>query len=70
MSQDPNRSEGRQDQADTKFDALSEILRDCRNPEVEPRQALIAADRAFSDLHAWISRGGVLPQPWRRHDCP
>lgn len=70
MSQDPNRSWGRQDQADNQFDQLSEILRDCRNPEVDPRQALIDADEAFSRLHAWISRGGVLPQPWHRHDCP
>ncbi|MGW5879748.1 hypothetical protein ACWFMI_24660 [Nocardiopsis terrae] len=59
-----------QEQADEKFDDLSEILRDCRDPAVDPRQALIRADEAFADLHAWISRGGVLPQPWHRHACP
>ncbi|GAA1114714.1 hypothetical protein [Nocardiopsis metallicus] len=60
----------RQERADTKFDTLSEILREARSPEIDPRRSLIAADEAFSRLHAWISRGGLLPQPWHRHDCP
>ncbi|WP_017584494.1 hypothetical protein [Nocardiopsis valliformis] len=60
----------RQERADTKFDTLSEILREARSPEIDPRRSLIAADEAFSRLHAWISRGGLLPQPWHHHDCP
>jgi hypothetical protein len=59
-----------QELADTKFDALSEILREARNPETDPRRSMIAADEAFSQLHTWISQGGILPQPWHHHDCP
>lgn len=68
--EDPFPPRTRQERADAKFDTLSEILREARNPDVDLRRSLIAADEAFSRLHAWISRGGILPQPWHRHDCP
>ncbi|MGW5877779.1 hypothetical protein ACWFMI_14685 [Nocardiopsis terrae] len=67
--EDPFPPRTRQERANALFDELSEILRDAQTPGVDTQKALADADAAFDRLHAWISRGGVLPTPWGRHTC-
>lgn len=65
--------EGPEGRADDMFDALSSALRDHRDgryTKEDLREALAKADREFDRLHEWISAGGPLPDPWRRHYAP
>lgn len=64
-------AEGRSpdDHADELFDRLSEALRehhDTRATKATLRAALAKADRAFDQLHLWLTAGNPLPEPWRK----
>lgn len=56
-------TDAQHEQADNLFDRLSEALTDAA--ESGEARDIRRADRAFSALHGWLSRGGALPSPWR-----
>lgn len=64
---------GPETEADGLFDAVSSALRDHRDgrlTKAELRAALAYADVMFDKLHVWITGGGPLPEPWRKHYVP